>query len=146
MKKPASHRVKETKSKQGALARALVRKLDFIFQRYYHQSIQEITTEFELHNAFESVPPTPEQLITVIRSSRILHMRSATPVVEMRDALDRFVSGTLGSCRTCGRRIPSQLLEENPLIATCTECQLELSSRIYSPIDSRRLMPGHHDP
>ncbi len=145
MKKRYSHGARLTKKDQGALVRALLRKLDFIFQRYYHQSMQEITTEFELHNIFESRPPSPEQILTVIRSSQILHMRSSTHVLEMRDALDRFVSGTLGLCGNCGGRISVQLLEEDPLTSVCSECQLELSSRIYS-IYSQRLIPEQHDP
>jgi DNA-directed RNA polymerase subunit RPC12/RpoP len=130
---------------QSLLARMLVRKLDFIFQRYFHQSMQEIAREFEIRGPLARLTQSPEQLLRTIHSSQILRMNTAQPVVEASEALDRFCRGRFGVCDRCGRRIPPEVLEEDLLTTTCPQCQHEVTSKIYSTLMPTHLMPEDHD-
>lgn len=145
MKKRTGHSRKGSKHDQALLARILVRKLDYVFQRYFHQSLHEIATEFEIHGALQDSSLSPEQLLKMIHASQILRMRSAPAVEEASEALDRFCEGTFGVCSRCGRGISPEALEANPLTTTCTDCEHDLSLRIYSATTNGHLVPEGHD-
>ncbi len=108
--------------------RAVLHELDIRFQRYYHQSLNDIVQDLQLRNALPTFRATPEVLLSAIYHTGLLQMKSAQPVVEMRDLVARCVRGTLGTCLQCGREIADEELEKNPMRAFCSSCQaLDLS-------------------
>ncbi|HLE33244.1 MAG TPA: hypothetical protein VJB38_11620 [Bacteroidota bacterium] len=105
------------------LARALLHEMDVTFQRFYHQSLRDVVQDLAVHNVLRTPEPSPQTLLRAIRRTGILEMHSAPPLARMRDVLDRYTRGTLGTCTGCGRSIARKDLLHNPSGLLCSRCR-----------------------
>ncbi len=101
---------------------ALLKELDQTFQRDFRQTLSEVVTELKIRNAMKLSATTPESIFTAIQQSRILESKSTSTVTQIRHALERMSLGKFGRCVRCGRRIPANELEHEPLLETCASC------------------------
>ena len=64
----------------------------------------------------------------------ILAFKSDQWLSELRNALNRISDGTYGVCISCKRRIPQRMLDVDPILRLCGECEQEMShiKRQYS--------------
>jgi len=111
------------------LARALLHEMDVTFQRFYHQSLRDVVQDLTVHKVLKSPEPSPQTLLRTIRQTGILHMHSADPIARMRDVLDRYSCGTLGTCTGCARPIARKDLLHHPSGLLCTRCRKKNQSR-----------------
>lgn len=111
------------------LARALLHEMDITFQRFYHQSIRDIVQDLAVHKVLRTPEPSPQTLLRTIRKTGILEMHSAPPVALMRNVLDRYSQGTLGTCTGCGRQIARRDLLSNPAGLVCSRCRKSEAGR-----------------
>lgn len=105
------------------LARALLHEMDITFQRYYHQSLRDVVQDLTVHNVLKTAEPSPQNLLRTIRRTGILDMHSGESIARMRDVLDRYTRGTLGTCAGCGRHIARKDLLHNPSGLLCSRCR-----------------------
>lgn len=105
------------------LERALLHEMDMTFQRFYHQTLRDVVQDLTVHNVLKTPEPSPETLLRTIRQTGILHMHSASPVARMRDVLDRYSRGTLGTCTACSHPIARKDLLHHPSGLLCTRCR-----------------------
>ena len=111
------------------LARALLHEMDVTFQRFYHQTLRDVVQDLTVHNVLKTAEPSPQKLLRTIRQTGILQMHSASPVVRLRDVLDRYSSGTLGRCTSCSRRIARKDLLHHPSGLLCSRCRKKEQNR-----------------
>ncbi len=105
------------------LARALLHEMDVTFQNVYHQSLSDVVQDLTLHKVLKSSEPSPRSLLRTIRQTGILQMHSATPIARMRELLDRYAKGTLGTCTGCGHTIARKELLHHPSELLCSRCR-----------------------
>ncbi len=117
-------------SSDEKLARALLREMDITFQRFYHQTLRDVVQDLTVHNVLKNSEPSPRALLRTIRQTGILHMHPASPVARMRDVLDRYSRGTLGTCSACGRSIARRDLLHHPSWLLCSRCRKKQASQI----------------
>jgi len=112
------------------LARALLNEMDITFQRFYHQTLRDVVQDLTIHNVLKTAEPSPQTLLRTIRQTGILQMHSASPVARMRDVLDRYSRGTLGTCTGCGRPIARRDLLHHPSWLLCARCRKKQPNRV----------------
>ncbi|MBI2619232.1 MAG: hypothetical protein HYW57_04060 [Ignavibacteriales bacterium] len=105
------------------IAQALLHEMDLAFQRYYHQSLNDVVQDLTMRNILRGPDPSAEMLLQTIRESGILRMSGSDSVVSMRAALDRYARGTLELCARCGSVIDPAELERHPLASFCSRCR-----------------------
>ena len=103
---------------------SLLKALDGTVQRYYHQRLEEIMNDLHLHNIDLKPDPSADEVFATVWKNRILDCSSAPAAVEMRGTLERLQNGTFGQCVRCGREIPAETLEPQPMTELCQLCSL----------------------
>jgi len=121
-------------SSDEKLARALLREMDITFQRFYHQTLRDVVQDLTIHNVLKTSEPSPQTLLRTIRQTGILQMHSASPVAQMRDVLDRYSRGILGTCACCGRLIARKDLLHHPSWLLCTRCRKREPNRTETKV------------
>ncbi len=114
------------------LERALLREVDRAFQRYYHQTLNDIVQDLTLRSIIRHPDPPPDTVLRAIHQTKILEMNSAAPVAVLCNVLERYARGKLGSCTRCGRSIARRNLLQRPSLSMCTRCQKSTASLVPS--------------
>lgn len=102
---------------------SLLRELDKNFQRYYRTDLREVINELRVHFVDINPEPAPDELIRAIDQSKILNFTDAPPFLELRDTVHRVRQGQFGFCVACKKRISSQVLEREPNVKLCRNCE-----------------------
>ncbi len=110
---------------------SLLRELNLVTRFYFHQTVDDILTELRCQsNSFEH-SSQPDSILKTIYHSGILYQRSDKIVSRLRNAIARYVHGSLGVCQFCGITIPPGQLMENPTSDACLKCVAEQYKMVY---------------
>jgi RNA polymerase-binding transcription factor DksA len=113
MKREDLNRVKAT----------LLQELDAALQSQCHQALSEVINDLRVR--YVNIKPglKPDDIFSILLSTGILRNFTSAPVVEMRESIERLMSGVFGRCTVCGGEIPPQLLIERPTARRCLRCE-----------------------
>lgn len=113
-----------------AVQRALLDELDLIMNYYFHQGVDDVMNDLYCQCSYIDNNPRPDIVLRTIHKSGVLYQRSDKPMQQIRDALLRYVQGTLGICRRCGNEIPGDILRDTPTTDLCPSCVEEMGNML----------------
>jgi RNA polymerase-binding transcription factor DksA len=111
------------------LEQSLLKELDTRLQSCWHESLQEVITDLRIHWVDIKPDASPDDLISVISSTRLLDFVNTQPLAEIRDTFQRINQGTFGTCVGCGLEISAEILESQPNAKLCPACSERLDVR-----------------
>ena len=98
----------------------LLKELDARLQSQWHESLRDVITDLRIRWVDIKPDAKPDELISVIHSSRLLDFVTDKPLIEIRDAVNRITRGTFGFCVGCGNEIPAETLASKPTMTLCS--------------------------
>ncbi|MBN1398726.1 MAG: TraR/DksA C4-type zinc finger protein [Bacteroidetes bacterium] len=101
---------------------ALLSELDVTLQKCCHQRLKDVVNDLQIHHAGIKPDASPDEVFAVFLKSGVLKTMTGTPIVRMRESLERLKTGTFGLCASCGRNIPAAYLEKYPTATRCASC------------------------
>ena len=116
MKREDLNRVKAT----------LLRELDATLQTQCHQALSEVINDLRVRYMNIKPGSKPDDIFSILLSTGILSNFASAPVAEMRESIERLVSGAFGLCAVCGKEIPAELLVEHPTARRCGRCENQM--------------------
>lgn len=116
MKREDLNRVKAT----------LLQELDAALQSQYHQALNEVINDLRVRYMNIKPGSKPDDIFSILLSTGILRNYTSGPVVEMRESIERLMSGGFGQCAVCGNEIPSDFLVNHPTARRCQRCEMQM--------------------
>jgi hypothetical protein len=111
-----------------AVQRALLDEIDLVMNYYFHQGVEDVMNDLHCQSSYLERSPRPDVILRRLHTSGVLFQRSDKPMKQIRNAVSRYVNGTLGICRQCGKKIPTEVLQSTPTAELCPTCLDERSS------------------
>jgi RNA polymerase-binding transcription factor DksA len=116
MKREDLNRVKAT----------LLQELDATLQSQYHQALNEVINDLRVRYMNIRPGSKADDIFSILLSTGILKNYTSSPVVEMRESIERLMSGAFGQCSVCGKEIPAEVLVRHPTARRCAHCESQM--------------------
>jgi|GEM_PF-1437606 len=101
---------------------SLLAELNLAMRYYFHQNVADIMNDLQCQSrSFRNADRT-DAILSTIYQSGILYQHSDKILVQLRNAVNRFVQGELGYCSACGGEISLIQLTQAPTGDLCENC------------------------
>lgn len=106
----------------NSVQQSLLAELNLAMRYYFHQNVDDIMNDLHCQSRSFRNTNRPDAILRTIGQSGVLYQHSDKILVQIRNAVNRFVQGELGYCSECGGDISPSQLTQAPTGELCEKC------------------------